>query len=759
MLIDLKMMEFEWDSYDTACEPEAAYSVNKELNLAWEIIENTGTNLFLTGRAGTGKTTFLKNLRAQSSKNIVVLAPTGVAAINACGTTIHSFFQLPFSPFIPGKGFIADDKKYLNMSRIKKRIFAAMSLLVIDEISMVRPDILDAIDYMLRRLRRSSLPFGGVQLLMIGDLRQLPPVIKESEWEYLSEIYSSPYFYESIALKQAGYQTIELSMVYRQSDPVFIDILNKIRDGIIDNASMALLNNRCFRQSGSFVDKGFIRLTTHNNRAATINNARLASLPTPEFNYEAKIEGTFPESSFPTEKTLRLKEGSQVMFIKNDTGIDRKFYNGLIGSVVSLSPEKIQVKPLNTESIIDVVPMEWENNQYTVNEVSKSVTQEKIGSFFQYPLQLAWAITIHKSQGLTFDKAIIDAGHSFAPGQTYVALSRCRSLEGLVLEEHIPFRAVITDNKINEFVKYCRDNYPNTDKIAELKISYFYSLFFELFDFAAIRLSFLDFHRSVIEYLVPLFPEMEHEIDRRLSALETNICDVARKFIDSCINKDLPGKLSDPSSSFNDRVKSGCKYFVKNLESLQTFLKDLPLEIENRVYYERLKNHLDNLTYIISLKSAILSSISNTGFSVTNYIKAKERATISFNNASSQRSIKTKNLKFAPTKKKEKKPKGYSTFETLKLYKAGKSIPQIANERNLAESTISSHISQLITMDRINIEDIVDDNTLNKVKAVMANNPDMGYTGIRDYFNTSPDNIPPYLIRICMNYINSSNSE
>lgn len=372
------MIHFDLEETALACEPEAVYAVNKELNIAWDIIEETGANLFLTGRAGTGKTTFLKKLRESTSKRMIVLAPTGVAAINANGATLHSFFQLPFAPYIPGRGFISEDKKFLNINRQKKRLIASLSLLVIDEISMVRPDMLDAIDNILQRLRNSSLPFGGLQLLLIGDLRQLPPVVKDAEWNLLKDHYPSPYFFDSHALRQAGYQTVELSTVYRQSDRFFLDILNKIRDGKADSSTLHQLNSRCVASPGqTFDEEGYIRLTTHNNRAAIINESRLASLPSPEFIFTAEIEGNFPESAYPAEKNLRLKEGAQVMFVKNDTGTDRRYYNGLIGKVVSLSDEKIIVSLTGGNDIIEVPKVEWENTRFVINETTKAVTQNE----------------------------------------------------------------------------------------------------------------------------------------------------------------------------------------------------------------------------------------------------------------------------------------------------------------------------------------------------------------------------------------------
>lgn len=726
------MIDFYSSFSQEVCEPEAAYTVNRQLNLAWEIVEETGANLFLTGKAGTGKTTFLKKLREATSKRMIVLAPTGVAAINASGNTIHSFFQLPFAPYVPGRGFLTADKKYLNVSKQKRRLISSLSLLVIDEISMVRPDMLDAIDAILRRLRNSTLPFGGVQLLLIGDLRQLPPVVKEAEWQHLLEHYASPYFFESHALRKAGFQTVELSVVYRQSDHEFLEILNSIRDGKAGKEILDRLNLRCQPGFNPPDKEGYIRLITHNRNAAAINEARLSALPYEEYSFEAETEGEFPSSAYPAEQTLRLKEGAQVMFIKNDTGANRRYYNGMIGTVSSISEEKICVLPIGGYEVIEVEKAEWENTRYKVEETTKAVVQEAVGVFRQYPLQLAWAITIHKSQGLTFDKAIIDASHSFAPGQTYVALSRCRSLEGLVLDRPVPPNAVITDSGVNAFIGYCEQNSPDTDRVTNLKIQYQFTLLAELFDFEPIRRAYNDFHRNVLEYLVPLFPEIEDDMTAFKNKIESNLCDVGRRFIESYRGRSIADALSNPESGLTERIKKGCDYFIDTIDRLAAFIHHLPTDIENQTYALRLNNTCDSLRYLVELKKILLEYHSEYDFSAATYLDAKGRAVLAIEksgNLSKRRGRTAKPNPFAgakvkaegspqkepskePSKKKPKKPKGYSIFETYNLFQEGKSISQIAAERKLKESTISTHLSALITMGKLKIEDIVDPETL-----------------------------------------------
>ena len=620
-------MDFEILDPQESYEPSLLYGkeeVNRELSLAWEIIENTGSNLFLTGKAGTGKTTFLKKLRECSEKRMVVLAPTGVAAINASGVTIHSFFQLPFAPYIPGKGFLTKDKKFLNVSKQKKALINSLSLLVIDEISMVSPDVLDAIDSILRRLRHSTRPFGGIQLLLIGDLRQLPPVVTNEDWEQLKTIYSSAYFFESKALKQAGFQTIELSTVYRQTDREFINILNKIRDGQIDQETLNHLNQRCAIKDKSD-DNGYIRLTTHNHRASLINDLRLESLQGAAHLYKAEIEGNFPESSFPAEKYLTLKEGAQVMFVKNDSGSKRKYYNGLIGRIISLSDNKIRVKIPETGQLIDVEKTEWENTKYVLNEVTNKVEQESIGKFRQFPLQPAWAITIHKSQGLTFDKAIIDTTYSFAPGQTYVALSRCRNLEGLILDSPVTLNSVIIDKTISEFTNTYKSLIPKEEEVKFLKKRYQYDLFLELFDFDPIKHYFNDIYRFVSLHANPDLEDAEVDLYYCRNKIDKDLWMVSRKFTASYSEQDVATALSKPSSQLNQRIKNGAKYFTKILDEIEFYVDMIPA-CYGKISSKYFTNLLQELKFQIKLKKKIFKSISITGFSVILYQTIKEKS-------------------------------------------------------------------------------------------------------------------------------------
>ncbi|ADW17332.1 HRDC domain protein [Desulfobulbus propionicus DSM 2032] len=453
---------------------------NPELHLAHAFVEHTNCCLFLTGKAGTGKTTFLHQIKQQTHKRLVVTAPTGVAAINAGGVTLHSFFQLPFGPFLPGTELHGGRHR---VSREKRNIINSLDLLVIDEISMVRADLLDGVDTVLRRYRRSELPFGGVQLLMIGDLHQLPPVVKEDEWQLLAGQYASPYFFSSRALSRLELIPIELKHIYRQSDGRFIDLLNRVRDNRLDAASLATLNSR-FRPDFSPQEaEGVITLCTHNNSADAINHKRLDALPGSSRCFEAGVEGSFPEYAFPTAASLELKVGAQVMFVRNDTSPEKRYFNGKIGTIAHLGRDTIRVDCPGEPETIEVKPVTWENIEYRVDADTAEISPKVVGSFNQVPLKPAWAITIHKSQGLTFDRAVIDAQDAFAHGQVYVALSRCRTFEGLVLSSPIVANAIRTDPAVLDFVAAIESQAPTEATLQTAKIRYQQQLLDQCYDF------------------------------------------------------------------------------------------------------------------------------------------------------------------------------------------------------------------------------------------------------------------------------------
>ena len=424
-------------------------SGNFELNVARFIVEKTDMSLFLTGKAGTGKTTFLRDVVRHTKKKCIVLAPTGIAAVNAGAMTIHSFFQFGLGPFVKG---VIEPKSDFRIQKSKLELIRNLQLLIIDEVSMVRADLMDHIDVELRRIRRNSKPFGGVQLLMIGDLQQLPPIAHGGEDELLRQYYKTLYFFSSAALKSMKYSCIELKTVYRQTDGHFINILNHARECTLTNQDITDLNTRYIPDFSPRPEDGYIRLMTHNRQVDYINATEMAKLDSHPFTFEAAVTGTFPEESYPTANSLTLKKGAQVMFIKNDP--ERRFINGTLGEVRSIDKNCIAVRLAESGKTIEVEPMEWQNIRYQFDDETKEISSKQIGRFKQYPLKAAWAITVHKSQGLTFDKAIIDVHAAFSPGQAYVALSRCRTLEGLVLSSPVSASVFMKDKAVDAYMNY-----------------------------------------------------------------------------------------------------------------------------------------------------------------------------------------------------------------------------------------------------------------------------------------------------------------
>lgn len=422
---------------------------NFELDVARFIVEKTDMSLFLTGKAGTGKTTFLREVVRYTKKKCIVLAPTGIAAVNAGAMTIHSFFQFGLGPFVQG---VIEPKSDFRINKSKLELIRHLQLLIIDEVSMVRADLMDHIDVELRRIRRNSKPFGGVQLLMIGDLQQLPPIAHGGEDELLRQYYKTLYFFSSSALKSMKYSCIELKNVYRQTDGHFIDILNHARNCTLTSQDISDLNARYIPGYSPKPEDGYIRLMTHNRQVDYVNETEMEKLDSKPYTFVAAVTGTFPEESYPTADSLTLKKGAQVMFIKNDP--ERRFINGTLGEVKSIDKNSIAVRLAESGTIIDVEPMEWQNIRYQFNEESKEISSKQIGRFKQYPLKAAWAITVHKSQGLTFDKAIIDVHAAFSPGQAYVALSRCRTLDGLVLSSPVSASVFMRDNAVDAYMNY-----------------------------------------------------------------------------------------------------------------------------------------------------------------------------------------------------------------------------------------------------------------------------------------------------------------
>ena len=589
---------------------------NNELLTAWDFVENTGRSIFLTGKAGTGKTTFLKMVVEQSRKRPIVVAPTGVAAINAGGVTIHSFFQLPFSPYVPG----AKVESKFDFSREKRKIIASIDLLIIDEISMVRADLLDAIDAVLRRFRDHMQPFGGVQLLMIGDLAQLTPVVTPEDERMLKPYYDTPYFFGSKALQQIDYVTIQLEHVYRQQDASFINLLNEVRTGHPSAKSMAQLNSRVGQSNASLA----IRLTTHNNLANYYNESELQKLLSRSYSYHAEIKGTFPDYSYPTAETLELKVGAQVMFVKNDPSGEHRYYNGRIGRVMEAGEKHLTVYCEGDANAIEVEPLEWENTRYTLNEKTREIESEVQGTFKQLPLRLAWAITIHKSQGLTFDHAIIDANQSFAPGQVYVALSRCRTLEGLILATPLEARAVISDERVDSYIEQQESEAERSIRqLPVLKQEYERYLLLQLFDFRSILYLEETMVRIFAEFFYHSHASLKQLHDQALFDFRQHVIAVAERWQQKIQSMPIEG-LRD--AEFLERVKRSADYFYDQLRNILSKPIELSAKVEtgNKQAARRLDNALPDLRQTWIARRYLLLKIAEKGYTVDNYLHEKQ---------------------------------------------------------------------------------------------------------------------------------------
>jgi hypothetical protein len=561
---------------------------NKQLQLAEQYVESTNAIVFLTGKAGTGKTTFLRGIRQTSVKKMAIVAPTGVAAINAGGMTIHSFFQLPFGPLMPDTA----DRPELHYSPEKKELLTALELLIIDEISMVRPDVLDQIDLILRNVRGLNHPFGGVQLLMIGDLAQLSPIVRDEEWGLLRRYYATPYFFSSLVLQRAPYVYIELDKVYRQNEPEFVTILNEVRNQSLSEAHLKRLNERYMRDFKSDSNDSYITLTTHNRIAQQINEERLQALEGTETEYAATIRGDFPRDAYPTDTTLKLKTGAQVMFVKNDNSADKLYYNGKIGTVIKLTADTVYVECADGREI-PVQALEWTNMKYELS--GDDINETNTGSFAQIPLKLAWAITIHKSQGLTFDKAIIDVSEAFTHGQAYVALSRCRSLGGMVLRNPIAASNIMGDPAVIRFNESAQAHQPDQNTLQQHQDDYRVYLLTELFAFGELKQKLGKFE--------PLLPNLEKDIFDVADKMERQL-------------KSYPA----------DRVKKASVYFHEKLEqAIKTLYEKLPVVVGSN---KELAGKADGLMRVMMSRLELLSVFSQHDFSTEAYLELRRNLKI-----------------------------------------------------------------------------------------------------------------------------------
>lgn len=708
------------------------------LEMAVRFVNSTSTHIFLTGKAGTGKTTFLKNLAERTHKQFVVVAPTGIAALNAGGVTIHSQFLLPLGLFLPGKdgsGYLRDgDNCYTQdmlakkhpLNSARKQVLRSIDLLVIDEVSMLRADLLDAIDYRLRSARGNfRQSFGGVQLLMIGDLYQLPPVVKRTDAELLNKFYDTPWFYESKALKQDNFTYIELDRIFRQSDTSFINILNNLRCNTPSVEDVDILN-RQFKSAEEIENlKEVITLTTHNYKADELNARELRNLSTKSHFFDAHIEGDFPESMYPVLSRIELKEGAQVMFVRNDNE-DQLYFNGKLATVTSIEDDEVIVKLSDQGTTFTLKTEKWENKKYSVNPNTKDLEEEVIGSFKQFPIKLAWAITVHKSQGLTFDRAIIDLEQAFADGQVYVALSRLRSLEGLVLRNKIRREVISTDQSVVSFsqANHLPDQLPQVIKDQQTK--FIAELIDSTFDFEPLLKEIGNINRSKNEVASLAEASMQPVLEQITKAL------IQEKENTVKFRRQLAGLLStNDSEVLIERVEKGGDYYRQllweNEKSLLQHIGEMRQHKRVKVYLNSL-DELDQLMmkkiYQIDKTRGIIQSITHNR-EVFNFneelIKIKaEREALLLSLANKYPPTLKKGKRGGSKSKSGKRKDGLSTYDvTLQMLHAGMTPQSIAKERGLVVGTIEGHLAKAVEAGKIKISDFMTEQEVNEISTAI----------------------------------------
>jgi DNA polymerase III delta prime subunit len=713
--------------------------------LAARMINNTGRHVFLTGKAGTGKTTFLHELAKATHKNFLIVAPTGIAALNAGGVTIHSQFLLPFGSFLPGDNTSAPQAgafytrlelaKRHPLNSIRKKVVRSIDLLIIDEVSMLRADLLDAIDYRLRSAKGNfRQSFGGVQLLMIGDLFQLPPIVKDEEWHTLRQYYRSAHFFEAQSLKQDGFVYVELEKIFRQSDQRFIDLLNNLRNNTCSAEDIQALN-ACYEPRAQ-TEEGVITLTTHNHQAESINRRELDKLPGSSYFYRAEIKGDFPENLYPLPEKLELKLGAQVMFVKNDT-VEKRFYNGKIAKITALDSGSITVLPQDEDRALRIGMVTWENKKYQRSDTSGEMQEDVVGGFTQYPIKTAWAITVHKSQGLTFDKAVVDVGQAFAPGQVYVALSRLRSLEGLRLRTKINPSVISSDPEVIRFSSEKQNGEPLNEVLREAQRAYLHEALKATYDFG-------DIERQIAHAL----QKMEGKLDFEDAEMNISLFGLHAKLRAESANtsrfrRQIEALLSAQDfDQLRERIEKGSAYYLKFLKDCNLYLLTHIAEVE---MLSRTKTYLNLLHEIDQLMhdqtGAVLKAMHLTDCiandrnvdrnpalvqkrkAMRDVLVEKVKAYLLENpknlGTKSGRKRKAKDV----TRSGKSKPEKGETYQITKtMFEAGKGLDEIAKERELAKSTIETHLSKLVSEGEIPILKVIAEEELENIVGLMQKN-------------------------------------
>ena len=656
---------------------------NEKIEMLNRFVQNTDVHIFLTGKAGTGKTTFLRNLALKSYKRMVIVAPTGVAAINAGGVTIHSFFQLSFGPIVPD-GQSLSLLSNMKLSKTKLKIIRSLDLLVIDEISMVRADLLDAVDTVLRKVRRCDKAFGGVQLLMIGDIQQLAPVARQNEWELLQDYYKSVYFFDSHVLQKNPYICVELDHIYRQNDTEFIDILNQVRNNRLDGNNLQILNSRYIPNFKPDDNEGYITLTTHNSQADEINEEKLNAIDSETLTFTAEITGIFPENAYPTKEVLELKVGAQVMFVKNDPSPEKLYYNGKIGKIIAYDKDE-GIKVRCDDEVINVMPVKWQNFEYTLNEQTNEIEEKEIGSFTQIPLKTAWAITIHKSQGLTFEKVVLNAEMAFAHGQVYVALSRCTSLKGLVLNAKISNNVLYNDNTINTFVDKIPSLEPDEDRLRDEETKFHHQTIIDLFTFDELEMQINKLAKVVRENDNIFGKETADKIAEKRKNFREEIIDVAIRFarqIDFIVKSPNQYDGKSTSSYLDERIMKASVYFFDKLNDLES-IGDLIQETDNKAVNTAVKAVLDMIREILYVKTACLH-IAKDGFILDKYLEMKNK-----------KIVESENLKSVKLKTKTIDKKDKPLLNALLKWRHEKAVELRKEEHQILPTAVVNRIAEL----------------------------------------------------------------
>ncbi|WP_454997967.1 helix-turn-helix domain-containing protein [Capnocytophaga granulosa] len=697
-----------------------------------DFVNQTHRSIFLTGKAGTGKTTLLHQIIATTYKNVMVAAPTGIAALNAKGVTLHSLFQLPIATFVPSTAVDMSLAENVNvvtpktliqrqqMNSYKRKTLKKLELLIIDEVSMLRADTLDMINTVLKSVRGSSAPFGGVQVLFIGDLLQLPPVVKPQEWELLQQYYKGIFFFHSKVIEENPPLYLELEKVYRQSDTDFVQILNHLRTNEITQRDIQTLQQYIQPSFKPSYNDGYITLTTHNYKADQINAAAFSAIKAPVFTYQAEVKDEFPEYLYPLDTQLSLKVGAQVMFVKNDSETPKRYYNGKIGEVVYLSEEEIRVKLSDEDTVIEVGKYIWEHIRYKSKANSDEIEQEVLGTFTQYPLRLAWAITVHKSQGLTFDKAVIDLADAFASGQTYVALSRLRSLDGLILLSSLNVKEFFTATDVKDYASQKAAPETLADTFSSERKAFLEKEVLKTFSWLDLAVQWgahvSSYKQENARSLKSQFRQWAQEQSRTYDTIVQH----SEKFLNQ-----LRSIFSDPHYDkyyLYERFQKAYDYFYPQLDrlALETFYTHLQVNGKKQV-----KAFTEELTQLEDMQIDAIVQLLKTKIILESIIDppSEQEERKSFEKAKNYRerllgraiekwredSLNGKLSTEAPelVKKKEKKEKISTYALTLELWKQKKNVAEIAAERKLTESTVYGHLTKYIGEGAISIEEVL----------------------------------------------------